>query len=43
MKVYRYLTWLWHEQRALSGDAVAAQNFYQLAEHFFRIMRGQDA
>ena len=41
----------WHYRRylalaqaaALSGDAIAAQNFYQHAEHFFRTMRGQDA
>jgi Domain of unknown function (DUF4167) len=40
----------WHYHRylalaqaaTLSGDAVAAQNFYQHAEHFFRTMRGQD-
>jgi hypothetical protein len=41
----------WHYHRylalaqaaTLSGDAVAAQNFYQHAEHFFRTMKGQDA
>jgi hypothetical protein len=41
----------WHYHRylalaqaaALSGDAVAAQNFYQHAEHFFRTMGGEDA
>jgi hypothetical protein len=27
---------------ASSGDAVEAQNYYQHAEHFFRVMRGQD-
>src|SRR5262245_50444826 len=26
----------------LSGDAVEAQNYYQHAEHFFRVMRGQE-
>ena len=26
----------------LSGDAVEAQNYYQHAEHYFRVMRGQD-
>ena len=25
----------------LSGDAVEAQNYYQHAEHFLRVMRGQ--
>jgi hypothetical protein len=27
---------------ASSGDAVEAQNYYQHAEHFFRVMRGQE-
>jgi len=26
----------------LSGDTVEAQNYYQHAEHFFRVMRGQE-
>jgi hypothetical protein len=26
----------------LSGDVVEAQNYYQHAEHFFRVMRGQE-
>jgi Domain of unknown function (DUF4167) len=26
-----------------AGDAVEAQNYYQHAEHFFRVMRGQEA
>ena len=38
---HRYLALA--EAAALSGDVVAAQNFYQHAEHFFRTMRGQDA
>ena len=25
----------------LSGDAIEAQNFYQHAEHFYRVMTGQ--
>lgn len=28
---------------AVSGDVVAAQNFYQHAEHLFRIVREKDA
>jgi hypothetical protein len=38
---HRYLVLA--QAAASSGDAVAAQNFYQHAEHFFRTMRGQDA
>ena len=27
----------------LSGDAIEAQKFYQHADHYYRMMRGQDA
>jgi hypothetical protein len=29
-------------EAAMKGDPIEAENCYQHAEHFFRVMRGQD-